>query len=152
MQSRAPASSDRACGPWGGGGFGLIYVFGLFILFERAAAKGDDFAAGVGDFEGDAIAERIDGAAAFFAVARNAGGDHFLQCEAIGLELVDGPGVAARRVADAEALAEFAIEAAALQIIARVLAFASRERFAIEARGARGELDQTLAAGVFAAI
>ncbi len=52
---------------------GRVDVFGLGVLRQRATAEADDFAAGIGDFEGDAAAEGVDGALVVFAFARDAG-------------------------------------------------------------------------------
>ena len=92
----------------------------LASFAERAPAETDDFAACIGDFEGDAAAEGVDGALVLFARARNAGVDDLLDGEAFGFEFIDRPGPLVGRKADAEAVPFFRPDAAGLQILARI--------------------------------
>src|SRR5690606_34983026 len=104
---------------------------------ERAPAEADDFAARIGDFEGDAAAEGVDGALAVFALAGDAGGDDLLDAEAFRLELVDGPGPLVGRKADAEPLPLVRRKTPAFQIFTRLGAARGAQRAGEELGRAR---------------
>ena len=122
-----------------------IEIFRLRVLFERAAAEGDDAPAQIGDREHHAVAEAVERHRNVVAGNQQARLDHVLDRNAVRAEMLLQREALARRIAEAELELRRRIEAAVGEIAARLGAGARGQRVLEEFRRQLHDVVQRLA-------